>query len=134
MSGYEKHIGKLKKVDLSGYNNDTEKFFEKKCREILTDKTEEDIQERYNKAVIYPYRRSIKPWEYIFFETCYFLGIENKFYCVNGNIYETIEDVEYENDYSFFKDNGDGTYDYVFEFYNGGTCLNELIEVELSKL
>ena len=28
MSDYEKHIGKLEKVDLSNYNNNTEKFFE----------------------------------------------------------------------------------------------------------
>ena len=31
-------------------------------------------------------------------------------------------------------DNGDGTYDYFMEFYNGGCCLGECIEYELEKL
>ena len=33
-----------------------------------------------------------------------------------------------------FKDNGDGTYDYFMEFYNGGCCLSECLEYELEKL
>ena len=57
-----------------------------------------------------------------------------KFYIVKGNIYETIEDKEVDDDASFLKDNGDGTYDYFMEFYNGGTCLGECIEYELEKL
>ena len=53
---------------------------------------------------------------------------------VKGNVYETIEDKEVDNDASFLKDNGDGTFDYFMEFYNGGTCLAECIEYELEKL
>ena len=60
-------------------------------------------------------------------------GMDNKFYDINGNIYETIEDIEVE-DISFLKDNNDGTYDYVIEFYNGCTWLGECIENELKKL
>ena len=59
--------------------------------------------------------------------------MENKFYAVNGNIYETIEDREVD-DLCFLKDNGDGTFDYVIEFYNEGTWLGECIEYELKKL
>lgn len=60
--------------------------------------------------------------------------MNDKFYIVKGNIYETIEDKEVDDDMSFLKDNGDGTYDYFIEFYNGGTCLSECIEDELEKL
>ena len=68
-----------------------------------------------------------------FFDTSIDFDTENKFYTVNGNIYETIEDSE-PDDLCFLKDNGDGTFDYTVEFYNGGTCLEECIEHELKKL
>lgn len=32
------------------------------------------------------------------------------------------------------KRNDDGSFDYVFGFYNGGTCLNKLIKEELEKV
>ena len=133
MSDYEKHIGKLKKVDLSEYDNSIEKFFEEQYRKLFTDLTEEEINEAYHCAEIYKYRRNRGPWEYLFFDNCYDFDMSDKFYVVKGNIYETIEDKEVD-DASFFKDNGDGTYDYFMEFYNGGCCLGECIECELEKL
>lgn len=45
ISGYEKHIGKLKKVDLSKYDNNTEKFFEEQYRNLVTDLSEEKIMD-----------------------------------------------------------------------------------------
>ena len=69
----------------------------------------------------------------LFFDDCYDFDMENKFYVVNGAVYETIEDVEV-GDSSFLNDNGDGTYDYFMEFYNGCTWLGECIENELKKL
>ena len=134
MSDYEKHIGKLKKVDLSEYDNSTEKFFEEQYRKLFTDLTEEEINEAYQYAENYKYRRNRGPWEYLFFDNCYDFDMSDKFYVVKGNIYETIEDKEVDDDASFLKDNGDGTYDYFMEFYNGGTCLSECIEYELEKL
>lgn len=59
--------------------------------------------------------------------------MEVKFYVVNGNVYETIEDEEVD-ELTFFRDNGDGTYDYAIEFYNGGASLGECIEYELKNL
>lgn len=132
MSSYEKHIGKLKKVDLSEYNNSIEKFFEEQCRKLFINATEEEIKNMYNWSENYEYRRDKGPWEYLFFNNHY--TTYNKFYVINGNIYETIEHKEMEDDASFLKDNGDGTYDYFMEFYNGGTCLEECIEYELKKL
>ena len=134
MSDYEKHIGKLKKVDLSEYDNSTEKFFEEQYRKLFAYLSERDIKEAYQYAENYKYRRNRGPWEYLFFENCYEFDMEDKFYVVKGNVYETIEDKEVDDDASFFKDNGDGTYDYFMEFYNGGTCLSECIEYELEKL
>ena len=134
MSNYEKHIGKLKKVDLSEYDNSIEKFFEEQYRKLFTDLSEREIKEAYQYAENYRYRRNRGPWEYLFFDNCYDFDMNDKFYVVNGNIYETIEDKEVDDDASFLKDNGDGTYDYFMEFYNGGTCLGECIEYELEKL
>lgn len=133
MSDYEKHIGKLKKVDLSEYDNSTEKFFEEQYRKLFAYLSERDIKEAYHYAENYKYRRNRGPWEYLFFENCYEFDMGGKFYVVKGNIYETIEDKEVD-EASFFKDNGDGTYDYFMEFYNGGVCLSECIENELEKL
>lgn len=134
MSDYEKHIGKLKKVDLSEYDNSTEKFFEEQYRKLFANLSEREIKEAYQYAENYKYRRNRGPWEYLFFDNCYEFDMEDKFYVVKGNIYETIEDKEIDEDASFLKDNGDGTYDYFMEFYNGGTCLSECVECELEKL
>lgn len=134
MSDYEKHIGKLKKVDLSKYDNSTEKFFEEQYRKLFTDLSEEEIKEAYRYAENYKYRRNRGPWEYLFFDTCYSFDMEDKFYVVKGNVYETIVDKEIDGDVSFLKDNGNGTYDYFMEFDNGGACLSECLEYELEKL
>lgn len=136
MSNYEKHIGKLKKVDLSKYDNSTEKFFEEQYRKMFTDLTKEEIKEAYSLSenFVNKYRRNRGPWEHLFFDNCYDFDMNDKFYVVKGNIYETIEDKEVDYDAAFLKDNGDGTYDYFIEFYNGGTCLSECIEDELEKL
>ena len=132
MSDYEKHIGKLKKIDLSKYDGSTEKFFEEQYRKLVPHLSEEEIKDEYSRSENYKYRNR-DPWEHLFSEICINLDMENKFYAVNGNIYETIEDREVD-DLCFLKDNGDGTFDYVIEFYNGGTWLGECIEYELKKL
>ena len=56
MIGYEKHIGKLKKVDLSKYDNSTEKFFEEQYRKLVTDLSEEKIKDEYSQSENYKYR------------------------------------------------------------------------------
>lgn len=133
MSDYEKHIGKLKKVDLSNYNNNTEKFFEEQYRKLFTNFSEKKIKDLYSWSKNYAYRKNRGIWEYLFFDTCLGFGIKDKFFVAKGNIYETIEDKEV-GDSSFLNDNGDGTYDYFMEFYNGGVCLRDCIEYELEKL
>ena len=134
MSDYEKHMGKLKKVDLSEYDNSTEKFFEEQYRKLFTDLSEEEIKDAYSWSENCAYRRNKGPWEYLFFESSYDFDMGDKYFVAKGNIYETIEHQEVEDNMSFLKDHGDGTYDYVMEFYNGGTYLKECIENELEKL
>ena len=124
----------MKKVDLSEYGDNTEKFFEEQCRKLFTNLSDEEIKDEYSWSENCIYRRNRGPWEYLFLENCYDFDMDGKFYVVKGNIYETIEDKEVDDDASFLKDNGDGTYDYFMEFYNGGTCLSECLENELEKL
>jgi hypothetical protein len=134
MSDYEKHIGKLKIVDLSEFNNDIEKFFESECRKMFVDKTEDKIQKMYQNAVNYTYRRSKGPWQYLFEGMWYdYHDEEHKYYAVNGVVYELIEDKEVDG-LCYLKHSGDGTFNYVTEFYNGDTCLYECIEHMLENL
>ena len=134
MSDYEKHIGKLKKIDLSKYDGSTEKFFEEQYRKLFTKNLgEEKIKDLYSLSENYGGRGDRGIWEYLFLDTCIDFDMEGKFYVANGNVYETIEDREVD-DLCFLKDNGDGTFDYVIEFYNGGGCLIDCIEYELEKL
>ena len=133
MSDYEKHIGKLKKVDLSRYDGSTEKFFEEQYRKLVPHLGEEEIKDEYSRAENSGCRRNRGVWEYLFFDTSIDFDKENKFYVVNGAVYENIEDREVD-DLCFLKDNGDGTFNYAIEFYNGCTWLGECIEHELKKL
>ena len=132
----ELHIGKLKRVDLSKYDNNIEKFFEEQYRKTFTDLSEQEIQDAYQRVVDYNYRGNKGPWEYLFQDNYLDEFMEDKYYVVNGMVYETIEEEELDpyDDFSKLKDNGDGTYDYLMTFYNGGTFLRECIENELEKL
>ena len=49
---------------------------------------------------------------------------------VDGTLWEIIEDNEEEDteDISILTPNNDGTYSYIMQFYNGGTCLSEMLE------
>lgn len=138
MSIYEQHVGKLKRVDLSNYDNNIEKFFEEQYRKTFTNLTEQEIQDDYQIAVKFysNYRGNSGPWEFLFKSTYKNEFMEDKYYVVNGVIYEVIEEDEFDpyDDISILKDNGDGTYDYFISFYNGDICLREFIEDELEKI
>lgn len=135
MSEMEIHVGKLKRVDLSNYDNNIEKFFEEQYRATFA-LTEQEIQDAYQFAINSNFRGNSGPWEYLFQDTYDDEFMEDKYYVVNGVIYEVIEEDELDpyDDFSMLKDNGDGTYDYFMTFYNGDTWLRECIEDELEKL
>lgn len=49
---------------------------------------------------------------------------------LNGELYRC-DDTQYPEDTSYLVDvrsNGDGTYEYIAQFYNGGTYLDEVLE------
>ena len=55
---------------------------------------------------------------------------------LNGELYKC-DDTQYPEDTSYLVDvrsNGDGTYKYIVQFYNGGTWLNEVLEEGLNNL
>lgn len=49
---------------------------------------------------------------------------------VNGEMWEIVEDKEEDDteDISILKKAPDGSYDYIMQFYDGGTCLAEMLE------
>ena len=60
MSDYEFHKGKVKMVDLSKYDNDTEKYFEARYRCKFSGMSEEEIQKAYKASVEYKYRKNYR--------------------------------------------------------------------------
>jgi hypothetical protein len=107
MSELERHIGKIKKVDLDNYT--VEGWCEKKCKSIGLGLGEH--YESYKEALL------LEPYPAIVIE-------------VDNTLWEVIEDKEEEDteDMSILIPNNDGTYSYIMQFYNGGTCLSEMLE------
>lgn len=59
----------------------------------------------------------------------------DKFIFSNGIIYEIFDHIEAdEDDVDYLHDNPDGTYTFVMQFYNGGTCLSECLEEGLNRI
>lgn len=109
MSYTETHIGKLRKVDLQGLT--IEQWAEVKCREI-------GITE------LSPYSDD---WKEQFLDT----GKNYlKYFFIGDEVYEMFDHTELEDggDIDILTPNSDGTYSFVMQFYNGGTCLSEMIE------
>lgn len=107
MSYTELHIGKIKKVDLNGLT--VEEWCKNECEKhnITLDKWNDTY-----KDALFSYQDPIKVVD------------------VNGILWE-IEDNEREegdNNISVLTPNSDGTHNYVMQFYNGGTCLSEMLE------
>ena len=113
MSYTETHIGKLRKVDTQGQSVkdwcinriiDTKGFFDEKEDDWQDDFW--DTDNNYDKYVFY-----------------------------GDDLYETFDHIEKrDEDIDIFTDNGDGTYSFVMQFYNGGTCLQECLEDGLKRL
>nr|CDL66711.1 unnamed protein product [uncultured bacterium] len=123
MSYTELHLGKLRKIDLNGM--DIETYCKEEC-------------ERHG----YEYGKYTDSWYSALRD-----GIarknfkDNKGYIskivkVNGELYEIIDDTEFpDNDFiSYIINNGDGTYTYLMSFYNGGTCLDEMLEYAITEI
>jgi hypothetical protein len=111
MSKTETHFGKLRKVELS---TTIEEFCSQKCNEI-------GITE------LPSYMDS---WKEEFIDT-----FNQKFFITGDEVWEAIEHVEEsDGDIDVMIPNEDGTITFVMQFYNGGTCLSEMIEDGLKRL
>lgn len=112
MSRTETHYGKIRKIDLS--ETTIEQWCEAKCRELG-----ETGLESYNNT-----------WE----EQLRGLGYR-KYFFNDGEVWESFDHVEGESeDIEIMLPNTDGSITFVMQFYNGGTCLSEMIEHGLKEL
>lgn len=128
MSDYEYHRGKVKMVDLSEYDNDTEKYFETRYRYEFPGLTEEEIQKAYQTSVEYKYRRH-KPWEQLWRDNtdCYCAVIR-----IEDELWE-VDDIELDDFEDVFNKQSDTEYEYITSFYNGGCGLEEALEYGLTR-
>ena len=111
MSYTETHFGKLRRVETS---LTVENWCKNQC--ILAGETELST---YNET-----------WEEQFR-----VNFPEKCFIVNGQIWEAIEHIETEDsDIDIMIPNLDRTVTFVQQFYNGGTCLTEVIEEGLANL
>lgn len=109
MSEYETHRGKLIPVDLEGQS------LEDYCKELLDDS-----------GYVYDYTK----WKQDFHELMY------EDYIIYGDALYKIEDNERDDGDSFVeatKDKETSVINYDMRFYNGGTCLREML-VEVFKI
>lgn len=113
MSSTELHIGKLREISLEG------KSIEEVAKTIIEgihNKTYEPVTSYLDDLL------SIYPPEYFY---------------VNDKLYKIIGDVKYEDgceDISTLTKNEEGDYEFVMQFYNGGTCFSEMIEEALKTI
>ncbi len=112
MSELKTHFGKLRKVDIAG---DLEKVA--KCIIFSKGLTEELKRPEF----IVSYREWLLE------------NFHEHYIDIGDSWYKILEDTELsEGDNIFWsKENEDGTIDYVVQYYNGGCCLSEALEVAL---
>lgn len=113
MSNMETHFGKLRKIELPE-NWNTEDWCKEKCQ--MKGITE-----------ISSYNDS---WEEQFRD-----HFREEYFIADGEIWEVFDHIESEDGYAdIMIPNEDGTITFFMEFYNGGTCLSEMIEEGLERL
>jgi hypothetical protein len=111
MSQTETHFGKLKRVEI---NIPLEEWFKEKCKE----KGIEEIPSYYEN------------WGETFRD-----NFPNRFFIHDEEVWEAIDHIESDGeDIDVMIPNEDGTITFVMQFYNGGTCLPEMIEEGLARL
>jgi hypothetical protein len=113
MSQNEFHTGKLSLVDLKG------KTPEEFAKEVCIAAGISEISS-YHDSWLEEFR----------YELAY-----EKYFIVDGEIYEMIEHSESDDEYFVHMNrNEDGTISFSSQFYNGGTCLSEIIEESISEM
>ena len=135
MSDYEYHKGKLKRVNLAEFDNDREKYFEARYRyEFAADEnrpngmTEEEIQDAYQHSAENKYRRR-GAWEDLW--RCN-SDVYDVVITIGDDIWE-VADIELDDNEDVFTKVSDDEYQYYTSFYNGGCCLDEVLEDGLKR-
>ena len=136
MSWQEFHKGVLKKVDLSKYDNDIEKYFEARYRydfaaneDRPNGMTKEEIQDAYARECEYNKYSDRGPWRRLWFDNTdnYEQVVE-----VDGELWE-VADIELDGEETIMHKVSDTKYVYYTSFYNGGCCLSEALEDGLKR-
>lgn len=113
MSHTETHFGKLRKVEFAE-GKTLEDWCKAKCEEL-----------GYTEMATYH-----STWEEQLRSEAY-----EKYFFADGEIWEAFDHIEAdEDDIDVMIKNPDGTITFVYQFYNGGTCLSECIEDGLKRL
>ena len=123
MSYTELHTGKLKPIQYNVSIEEFKKWLQTKDSYEVED-FEEYLEEEYTFFEVRDKTKSYK-------ESMYIKYIYNK-----GTLYEMIQHSgEKEADYlDVTNKNEDGTIDFTYLFYNGGTCFSEMLEEGLDKV
>ncbi len=121
MSEMEYHKGKLKRVDLTEYDNSVSKFFESLCRKMHPSNSESDWEEDLN---FYKRQGSDDPWVTMWFEDT---SEYDKYILIGDTVWES-EDTELDSEGSIITKVNDNEFEYYAAFYNGGTYLGEELE------
>lgn len=136
MSRQEFHKGVIKKVDLSQFNNDEEKYFEARYRyEFAANEdrpngmTEEEIQTAYKRECEYNLYSKRGPWRRLWFDNT---SDAQQIIEVNNELWE-VADVEIDEYETIMHKISDTEYAYYTSFYNGGWCLSEALESGLKR-
>lgn len=111
MSYTEKHLGRLRKVDLQGKS--VEEWCEEQCKLLGIKKNGYTLK--------YTWTELLKEYQY---------GREatGSYHIIDDNIYQLIHHRELTEDFDVFWFEPDGDIQFAVEFYNGGTCLEEVME------
>ena len=115
MSNYEVHKGIIKKVDLSEFDNDTEKYFEARCRYEFEDAGDKWINSLYTEYY---------NWQEMFFGETFICDV----IIVNNEIYEIADRQVNRDKQCIIKPIGPGMYEYEIRYNNGETGILEMIE------
>lgn len=120
MSDYETLKGKIRKIDLQGMS--AEQYAERIIKE-------KGVDIKINEGpFFYQTYIDILKW-YDDWEEGRYITVDGVLYL----IYDTC-DLETSSDYIQLTPIADDTYDFYTSFYNGGTCLNEMIEDEIRRM
>lgn len=120
MSDYETLKGKIRKIDLQGMS--AEQYAERIIKE-------RGLDSQIGQG---PYFHNT----YLEFLKWYDDWAEGQYITIDGELYLIYDTCDFDSftDYIHMTPIEDNTYEFHTSFYNGGTCLNEMIEDEIRRL